>query len=100
MEKEIIWTKTALNQLQEIYFYLLETSKSESIASRVTDTLFDSTEILKHSWEIYERDEMKIPKSDEYRAYEIFSYRISYKIEDLSIIILRVRHTSRNLKPL
>ncbi|MFC6097792.1 type II toxin-antitoxin system RelE/ParE family toxin [Flavobacterium qiangtangense] len=69
MEKEIIWTETALNQLREIYFYLLETSKSESIASRVTDTLFDSTEILKHSWEIYERDEMKIPKSNEYRAY-------------------------------
>ena len=100
MEKEIIWTETALNQLQEIYFYLLETSKSESIASRVTDTLFDSTDILKRSWEIYERDEMRIPKSDKYRAYEIFSYRISYKIEDLSIIILRVRHTSRNLKPL
>jgi plasmid stabilization system protein ParE len=26
MEKEIVWTETALNQLEEIYFYILEHS--------------------------------------------------------------------------
>ncbi len=28
MEKEIIWTETSLQQLENIYFYLLEETKS------------------------------------------------------------------------
>ncbi len=100
MEKEIVWTETALKQLEEIYFYLIEHSKSQSIADNVIDNLFRSTKILKQSWDIYEKDEMKIPKNEDYRAYEVFSYRISYKVTTSDIIILRVRHTSRNLKNL
>ena len=43
---------------------------------------------------------MKIPNDVNYRAYEIYSYRISYKITSKEIHILRIRHTSRNPKKL
>ncbi len=98
MEKEIIWTETSLNQLENIYFYLLEETKSFEIADKVIDSLISSVEILKSDWEIYEIDEMRIPKDSNYRAFEKFSYRISYKIDLDKIYIIRIRHTSRNPK--
>jgi plasmid stabilization system protein ParE len=36
MEKTIVWTETALNHLETIYFYILESSKSVSIADKVS----------------------------------------------------------------
>jgi plasmid stabilization system protein ParE len=98
MEKEIIWTETSQNQLEKIYFYLLEETKSFAIADKVVDSLISAVEILKNSWEIYETDEMRIPVDENYRAFEKFSYRISYKIDSEKIYILRIRHTSRNPK--
>ena len=41
---------------------------------------------------------MKYSKEDNFRAFEIYKYRISYKITSDTIYILRVRHTSRNPK--
>ncbi len=98
MEKKIIWTETSQNQLEEIYFYLLEETKSFKIADKVIDSLSDSVKILETNWNIFETDEMRIPVNENYRAFEKFSYRISYKITTEFIYILRVRHTSRNLK--
>ncbi len=98
MEKEIIWTKTSQDQLEKIYFYLLEETKSFEIADKVLDALVSAVEILKYSWEIYETDEMRIPVNENYRAFERFSYRISYRIDSEIIYILRIRHTSRNPK--
>ena len=98
MEKEIIWTKTSQNQLEDIYFYLLEETKSFEIPDKIIDGLVASVEILKYSWELYEIDEMRVPIDINYRAYEKFSYRISYKIDSEKIYIIRIRHTSRNPK--
>lgn len=98
MEKEIVWTKTAQNQLEDIYFYLLDVSKSERIPEKVVETIYTSATILKSNWEIYELDEMKSNNDGNYRAFEIYSYRISYKITENFIYILRIRHTSRNPK--
>ena len=98
MEKEIVWTKTAQNQLEDIYFYLLDVSKSDRIPEKVVETIYTSATILKSNWEIYELDEMKINNDGNHRAFEIYSYRISYKITENFIYILRIRHTSRNPK--
>ena len=98
MEKEIIWTQTSQNQLEGIYFYLLEETKSFEIADKVIDSLATSVEILKTNWKIYETDEMIIPLDENYRAFEKFTYRISYKIDETKIYIIRIRHTSRNPK--
>jgi len=100
MEKEIIWTENALNQLEEIYFYLLDKTKNESIPEKVINTIYDSVSILKSNFEIYELDEMKSLNDGNYRAYEIYHYRISYKITPKTIYILRVRHSSKNPKKL
>ena len=98
MEKEIIWTKTSENQLEAIYFYLLEETKSFTIPDKIIDSIVNSVEILKTNWEIYETDEMRIPINENYNAIEKSNYRVSYKITNEIIYIIRVRHTGRNLK--
>lgn len=100
MEKEIIWSKTALEQLESIYFYLIKTTKSKTTSNKVVDTIYDSVTILKSNWEIYELDKMKKSNSGNFRAYEIYNYRISYKITTNEIFIVRIRHTKRNPKSL
>lgn len=100
MEKKIIWSKTSLRQLEKIYFHLFKETKSKNIPDKIIDSLYNSVSILSTNWEIYELDEMKIPNHINYRAYEIYSYRISYKITSKEIHILRIRHTSRNPKKL
>jgi len=47
MGKEIIWSSNALDQLEDIHFYIFFESKSIAIADNVVNTIFDSTEILK-----------------------------------------------------
>lgn len=98
MEKEIVWTLTSQNQLEDIYFYLLEETKSFTIPDKVIDSLVNSVLILKTDWEIYETDEMRIPINENFRAFEKLNYRISYKITQKIIFIIRVRHISRNPK--
>jgi plasmid stabilization system protein ParE len=100
MEKEIIWSETAQSQLKKIYKYLSKKSKSDEISSKVIDKIYNSVTILSTNWEIYELDEMKISNEGNYRAFERYSYRITYKITLEQIHILRIRHTSRNPKKL
>jgi addiction module RelE/StbE family toxin len=100
MEKEIIWSETAQNQLKKIYKYLSKKSKNEDISNKVIDKIYNSVTILSTNWEIYELDEMKISNKGNYRTFEIYSYRVTYKITLKQIQILRIRHTSRNPKKL
>ena len=100
MEKEIIWSKTALEQLENIYFFLIKKTKSKATSIKVVETIYESVTILKSNWEIYELDEMKKTNSGNFRAYEIYYYRISYKITPNEIFIVRIRHTKRNPKSL
>ncbi|GGF25035.1 hypothetical protein [Flavobacterium limi] len=67
MEKKIIWSKAAQNQLEKIYFHLLEESKSKNIPNKVIGTIYNSVTILGTNWEIYELHEMKIPTNVNYR---------------------------------
>ena len=50
MEKEIIWSKTALEQLENIYFFFIKKTKSKTTSNKVLDTIYDSVTILKSNW--------------------------------------------------
>ena len=47
MGKKIIWSSDALDQLEDIHFYIFFESKSITIADKVVNTIFESTDILK-----------------------------------------------------
>jgi plasmid stabilization system protein ParE len=100
MGKKIIWSSNALDQLEDIHFYIFFESKSIHIADKVVDTIFESTEILKTQAEIFKLDTQKINNDGSFRVYFVFDYSISYQITDNSIQILRVRHNARKSKKL
>lgn len=90
---KVIWSNVAAEQLKEIYKYVKK--DSEQGAKHVKSKILESTKILGSATTIYQPDVLKDNNNGNYRAYTIFSYRITYKIEKDSIHILRVRHTSR-----
>lgn len=98
MGKKIIWSKDALDQLEDIHFYIFFESKSITIADKVVNTIFDSTEILKTQPEIYKLDKQKVNNDGSFRVYSVYDYAISYQITNDSIYILRVRHNARKSK--
>jgi plasmid stabilization system protein ParE len=100
MGKKIIWSNDALEQLEDIHFFIFFESKSVHIADKVIDTIFESTEILKAQSEIFKLDTKKVNNDGTFRVYYIYDYSISYKIIDSSIQILRVRHNARKSKKL
>lgn len=98
MGKKIIWASDALEQLEDIHFYILFESKYVRIADKVVDTIFESTEILKTNPEIYKLDPKRTNNDGSFREYSVYDYMISYQITTDFIQILRVRHTARKPK--
>jgi addiction module RelE/StbE family toxin len=90
---QVIWSDIAKEQLKDVYKYIKK--DSEINAKKVRTQILLSTRLLATGKEIYKADELKEDNKGNYRAYIIYSYRITYKIETDTIQILRVRHTSR-----
>jgi plasmid stabilization system protein ParE len=100
MGKKIIWSSNALDQLEDIHFYIFFESKSIQIADKVVETIFESTEILKKNPEIFKLDKQKVNNDGSFRVYFIYDYSVSYQITENTIQILRVRHNARKSKKL
>jgi len=86
----------ALRQLIEILEYLEE--QSNQAPKIVKRAILKRIKEIKVNPLIFEADKLKRPTiHKEYRAFIIFSYRISYqiKMEVKEVRILRVRHCSR-----
>ena len=95
MEKvPVIWSENTKNQLQEIYLYIAEESLLQ--ADRIFKKLTESTSSLPEHPHKYPLDKYKTNNNGNYRAYEIYHYRISYKITETAIYIVRIRSTHQN----
>ena len=95
MVKTVIWSRLAIRQNEIIHIRILKDTKSKEIADKVINGILDSSDILETRPELYKLDRFKINNNGTYRAYEVYSYRISYRVLKTKIRILRVRHTSR-----
>jgi plasmid stabilization system protein ParE len=88
----VIWSKNAKVQLQKAFNYISQNSVQN--AEKVRDEIIDLTIHLSRQSEIYPLDKYKQNNDGTYRAFEIYRYRISYRIINDTIHILRMRHTS------
>lgn len=93
-EIAVIWTETTKKQLQEIYLYIAEESILQ--ADRIFNKLVESTTVLPKHPKKHPLDKYKTDNNGNYRAYELFHYRISYRIADTAIYIVRIRSTHKN----
>ena len=95
MGKVVIWSKLSLKHLESIHSYILDESGSLITADKVIDQIIESSQILSKQPEINLPGRYKPNNNVNYRAYEVYSYRIAYRILKDKVIILRVCHTSR-----
>jgi len=93
MVREIVWDKEAILQLEEVYVYLKEHSLQS--ANKVRKSIKEDVRGLAKYPEIYNIDRFKKDNDGSIRAFERYSYRVTYKVKETQVLILRVRHTSR-----
>ena len=93
MVRKIVWDKEAILQMEEVYEYLKE--RSLQSANKVRKSIKKTIQQLPKHPEIYPLDRLKKDDKNEHRAFEKYSYRITYRVKEKEIRILRVRHTSR-----
>lgn len=91
----IIWDRVALDHFKEILDFL---SKQNSQAPKIVkDGVLSRLDDVKKNALIFETDKLKDTPNKEFRAFVIYSYRVTYQIKIASkeIRVLRIRHTSR-----
>jgi len=94
VKRKVVWSKNASLQLQEALLYLRE--KSPKSADKVKKEILQTSKSLSIQPEIFSLDRFIKNNDGTIRAFVKYSYRVTYKIEDTQVLILRVRHTSRD----
>jgi plasmid stabilization system protein ParE len=89
----VFWSSIAIEQFEEILEFIYE--ESPVGAKIVKESILERINQLAGFPLMYEPDVLCDDNDGSYRAFAVFSYRITYLISDGEIIILRVRHTSR-----
>ena len=92
---KIVWDRNALDHFKEILEFLEKQSKQ---APKIVKTaIIARIELIKANPSITEVDKLKDLPNKEFRAFVVFSYRVTYQIkfDTKEIRILRIRHTSR-----
>ena len=90
----VVWDFEALDQLKECYDYL--NNKSIKSAKKVKDSILAETRKIAEHPEKFPLDKFKIDNDGYFRAFEKYNFRISYRINQNEIRILRIRHIKRN----
>lgn len=92
---KISWDRIALDNLKEILVYLAK--QNTEVPKIVKSAIISRLDIIKTNPLICESDKLKDPASKDFRAFVVFSYRVTYQIksETKELRVLRVRHTSR-----
>ncbi|MEO6636695.1 MAG: type II toxin-antitoxin system RelE/ParE family toxin [Ginsengibacter sp.] len=95
MVKEVRWPLKVQQQLEKAYNYVLADSFQN--AEKLKNDILFSTRKLSVNPERYPLDKYRTGNDGTFRAYELYHYRISYRILQNEIVIVRIRHTS--MKP-
>ena len=92
---KIVWDIQALNSFKEILIYLEKQSKQAPKIVKVA--ILSRLDSIKANPFISEQDKLRDSSDRSFRAFLVFSYRVTYQIKSElnEIRILRIRHTSR-----
>ena len=94
---EIKWSKASVNQLDQALNFITEIGFT-SYAIQLEDTILSKVESLINNHTLYPIDKYKTNNDGSYYAFEIDDYRISYRVKNSVIKIIRIRHTSRKIR--
>lgn len=92
---KIVWDRKALDELKHQLDYI--SKQSEQAPKIVKESILARLKVLKSDPLLYEADKLKDDKDENYRAFIVYSYRVTYQIKESvsELRIIRIRHTSR-----
>lgn len=93
---EVRWSNNASRSLKKIYEHIKEDSYTN--AEMVRNGIVKIVDSLPDHPEKYPPDKFKKHNSGNYRAFEKYSYRISYLYTEKEIQVLRIRHVKQEPK--
>lgn len=93
----LTWSNIALDQFIEILEFIEVDSPVG--AEIVREAILQRVDQLKHYPFMYEPDALCDPNDGSFRAFTVYSYRITYWVSTSEVTVLRVRHTSREPFP-
>lgn len=91
---EVKWSKQASRQLTDALDFIVKEG-FVSYAFELEDKIISKIDNLENHYDSYHLDRFKLNNDGTYRAVEIDKYRISYRVKDQIVKIIRIRHTSR-----
>lgn len=92
---KIVWDRKALDHFKDILAFL---SKQSDQAPKIVKTsIIERLDLIKTNPLICELDKLKDSPNKDFRAFVVYSYRVTYQIKTdaKEIRVLRIRHTSR-----
>jgi plasmid stabilization system protein ParE len=97
LTREIIWRKSALQYLEKAIDYIR--TDSEKNAAMVANAILANIEKAARFPKHFPRDKYRLNNNTGlFRAFEIYSFRVSFYCNAETIRIVRIRHTKQ--KPL
>jgi plasmid stabilization system protein ParE len=90
---EVIWDDKALLALNKILDYILEDSPLN--ARKIAEAIVEAFDKIIRYPLIYPADKYKRNNNNTYRAFNLHKIRISYKVEEGRILVVRCRHASQ-----
>ena len=92
---KIIWDKNALDHFKDILIHLQK--QSDQAPKIVKSAVINRLDLIKTNPFICELDKLKDAPNNDFRAFIVFSYRVTCQIKSSlkEIRVLRIRHTSR-----
>lgn len=94
VKRKIEIEDTAKLQLKQAYEYIRKDSLQN--AEKVREKILRNIKALASNPEQHPKDKFCINNNKNFRAFEIYKYRITYFVTDDKIIIVRIRHTKMN----
>ena len=92
-ELQVYWSPRAKKSYRLAWTYIAQDSKK--IANRVFDEIDDAIEALTANPLRYPIDLYRKNNTGDFRAFEIYSYRIAYHVAEDHILIVRFRHVKQ-----
>jgi plasmid stabilization system protein ParE len=96
MESKISWSKESIQQIVSAIEYIRQ--DSDKNADSIYDKIILRLIKVANNPGMCPPDRYKRRNNGKFRAFTIFRYRVSYRIEDEGIRILRIRHSSMKAK--
>ncbi len=93
IQRKIIWDKQAVDSFREAIAFIKKDSVQN--AAKVKEDVLKRIVQLSAMPEIHPPDKFKIDNNGNYRAFELYRFRMGYLVKEEEIIIIRFRNTNQ-----